>query len=131
MANRREVTGAWKSEQVVAAVVSGVAVVLVAIIGLVGLLGDDTATPVEPEILIRETAFVARSSGEVEIRVAGTVKDFPPKPGSTAVVRSQGESERRNALLVQENRSCLGKDSTCAEGHLVDASVPRIHGRFR
>ena len=53
------------------------------------------------------------------------------KPGSTAVVRAQGGSERRNTLLVQKNRSSLGKDSTCAEGHSVDASVSWLDGQLR
>ena len=132
MASGRESTGAWKSEQVVAAVVSGVAVVLVAIIGLVGVLGgndgSDTesnsakeASPVEPLILIRETAFAARSSGEVEIRVTGIVRDFPPKDRLYAIAKPVSLEGPTLWWVSQEVEPSLGGDWVA---HVLAAAEP-------
>lgn len=45
------------------------------------------------------------------------------KPGSTAAPSVRGGSLGRDALLLRENRSCLGISSPATEGHPVDASL--------
>ena len=68
--------------------------------GLIGVLGsgnggggnERTASPTpqqhqQPQILIRETSFTAAADGEVEINVAGSVKDFPPADRIYAIAR--------------------------------------------
>jgi len=88
----------WLSEHVIAAIIGAVGAVLVAVIGLVGVLGDggdggdDKATPTpdskqQPLILIQETAFTALADGGVEIRVTGSVMDFPPADRLYAIAR--------------------------------------------
>jgi hypothetical protein len=97
MAERRAATS-WLSEHVIVAIIGAVGAVLVAVIGLVGVLddggdgGDGKATPTpdpkqQPLILITETAFTALEDGEVEIRVAGSVSDFPPTDRLYAIAR--------------------------------------------
>lgn len=76
-------SGGWRSETVLAAMVTGAAAVVVAIVGLLGGFGgggDDgpgaTASPdPEPSISIRETTFAA-GAGTVTIRVAGIASAF-------------------------------------------------------
>jgi hypothetical protein len=99
MAERRAATS-WLSEHVIVAIVGAVGAVLVAVVGLVGVLssggggdGDDepgSPTPQpkqQPVILITETAFTALEDGEVEIRVAGSVHNFPPDDRLYAIAR--------------------------------------------
>jgi hypothetical protein len=99
MAERRAATS-WLSEHVIVAIVGAVGAFLVAVVGLIGVLGssgggdgdDGTDTPTphpkqQPVILIRETAFTALEDGEVEIRVAGSVRDFPPTDRLYAIAR--------------------------------------------
>jgi hypothetical protein len=124
MASHRESTGAWKSEQVIVALVSGVAVVLVAIIGLVGVLGGndgfETRT-VEPLILIRETAFTAHSRGEVEIRVTGIVRDFPPEDRLYAIAKPAAVASPTSWWVSQEVEPNLGGDWVA---HVLAAAEP-------
>jgi hypothetical protein len=88
----------WLSEHVIAAIIGAVGAVLVAVIGLVGVLDDGggggeskaTSTPdskQQPLILIQETAFTALADGGVEIRVAGSVHNFPPDDRLYAIAR--------------------------------------------
>jgi len=98
MAERRAATG-WLSEHVIVAIIGAMGAVLVAVVGLIGVVGsggggdgDGTNTPTpqpkqQPVILIRETAFTALEDGEVEIRVAGSVRDFPPADRLYAIAR--------------------------------------------
>jgi hypothetical protein len=77
-------SGGWRSETVLAAMVTGAAAVVVAIVGLLGGFGgggDDGTTPTvspdpEPTISIRETTFAAGGAGTVTIRVAGITSAF-------------------------------------------------------
>jgi hypothetical protein len=88
----------WLSEHVIAAIIGAVGAVLVAVIGLVGVLddggdgGEGKATPTpdskqQPLILIQETAFTALADGGVEIRVVGSVHNFPPDDRLYAIAR--------------------------------------------
>lgn len=102
----------WKSQQVRAAIIAGVATVLVALIGLVGVVvtndGADNEAP-EPTILIHEATFAPRGV-EVEVNVRGTVRDFPPadrlyaiaKPTSTAEPAMWWVSEETSPNLAGE-----------------------------
>ena len=82
MAGRRR-SGGWRSETVLAAIVTGAAAVVVAVVGLFGGFGggadgdDPTASPrPEPRISISETSFTVRGVGSVVIRVAGITDAF-------------------------------------------------------
>ena len=76
-------SGGWRSETVLAAIVTGAAAVVVAVVGLLGGFGggadggDPTVSPVpEPTISIRETTFGTGGAGTVTIRVAGITSAF-------------------------------------------------------
>jgi hypothetical protein len=74
----RERSG-WKSDQVLVAVVGGVALVLAAVV--TGILTRGSGSGQDhgaPSIIIRETTFGALPSGKVQIRVVGSVRDFLP-----------------------------------------------------
>src|SRR5918994_5222813 len=56
----------------------------------------------------------ARLAGEGH-QLVGRMNGIAYKPGSTELRKVGRESESRDALLLQENRSCLGNDSMSAE----------------
>ena len=76
-------SGGWRSETVLAAIVTGAAAVVVAIVGLLGGFGGGaggdhpTVSPgPEPRISISEATFTVRGVGSVTIRVSGLTKAF-------------------------------------------------------
>ena len=82
MAGERR-SGGWRSETVLAAIVTGAAAVVVAVVGLFGGFGGGadgdrpTVSPApEPRISISETTFTVRGAGTVTIRVAGLTSAF-------------------------------------------------------
>jgi hypothetical protein len=128
MAKKRAITGGWTSQQVMVAVIGGVAAVVVAVIGLVGVLAngggrdDSKATPTPtvpmtplktvpvPEILIRETAFASLPSGEVEIRVSGRVRNFERQDRLYAIAKPTSSVSPTGWWVSQEVAPSLGGD---------------------
>jgi hypothetical protein len=89
MSARRGLT-TWLSENVIVAVIGGVAAVAVAALGLVGVMSTDRdrrPPRLEPMIVIRETSFKRLPEGQLEIRVAGWEKDFGPKDRLYAIAK--------------------------------------------
>ena len=90
MSARRGLT-TWLSENVIVAVIGGVAAVAVAALGLVGVMttdrDGDPPPRLEPMIVIRETSFKQLPEGQLEIRVAGWEKDFGPKDRLYAIAK--------------------------------------------
>jgi hypothetical protein len=88
-------SGGWRSETVLAAIVTAVAGVVVAIVGLFGGFGgggDDGPTPTvspEPTISIKETTFAAGGTGAITIRVTGSTTAFRSGDRLYAIARPQ------------------------------------------
>jgi hypothetical protein len=76
-------SGGWRSETVLAAIVTGAAAVVVAVVGLLGGFGGGadgdhpTVSPrPQPRISISEATFTVRGTGTVTIRVTGITSAF-------------------------------------------------------